>query len=61
MRGTRIEKEVEICATDLANKTKCMNANAKKWKKFLKTCLSTANTICGVKSKPSRLKPYGNP
>jgi hypothetical protein len=37
MRGTRIEKEVEICATNLANKTKCMSTNAKKWgKKFVK-------------------------
>jgi hypothetical protein len=25
MRGTRREKEVEICATNLANKTNCMN------------------------------------
>jgi hypothetical protein len=32
MRGTRIEKEVEICATNLANKTKCISTNAKKWK-----------------------------
>jgi hypothetical protein len=32
MRGTRIEKEVEICATNLANKTKCMSTGAKKWK-----------------------------
>jgi hypothetical protein len=31
MRGTRIEKEVEMCSTNLANKTKCMNTNAKKW------------------------------
>jgi hypothetical protein len=31
MRGTRIEKEVEICATNLANKTKCMSKNTKKW------------------------------
>jgi hypothetical protein len=28
MRGTRIEKEVEIYATNLANKTKCMSTNA---------------------------------
>jgi hypothetical protein len=33
MRGTRIEKEVEICATNLANKIKCVSTNAKKWKK----------------------------
>jgi hypothetical protein len=33
MRGTRIEKEVEICATNLTNKTKCMSTNAKKRKK----------------------------
>jgi hypothetical protein len=32
MRGTRIEKEVEICFTNLANKTKCMSTNTKKWK-----------------------------
>jgi hypothetical protein len=32
MRRTRREKEVEICATNLTNKTKCMSTNAKKWK-----------------------------
>jgi hypothetical protein len=38
-RGTRIEKEVEIYATNLANRTKCMSTNAKKLKtKFVKTC-----------------------
>jgi hypothetical protein len=26
MRGTRIEKKEEICATNLANKTKCMSS-----------------------------------
>jgi hypothetical protein len=30
MRGTRIEKEEEICATNLANKTKCISTNAKR-------------------------------
>jgi hypothetical protein len=34
MHGTEIEKEVEICATNLANKTKCMSTKAKKWKYF---------------------------
>jgi hypothetical protein len=39
MHGTRIEKEGEVCATNLANKTKCMSTNAKKLgKKFVKTC-----------------------
>jgi hypothetical protein len=33
MRGTGIEKEVEIYATNITNKTKCMNASAKKWGK----------------------------
>jgi hypothetical protein len=33
MCGTRIEKEVEICATNLANKIKCMSTNAKIWGK----------------------------
>jgi hypothetical protein len=32
MRGTRIEKEVEIYATNLANKTKWISNNAEKWK-----------------------------
>jgi hypothetical protein len=36
MRGTRIEKEVEIYAANLANKTKCMSTNSKKWKDFVK-------------------------
>jgi hypothetical protein len=31
MRGIRIENEVEICATNLGNKTKRMSTNAKKW------------------------------
>jgi hypothetical protein len=39
MRGTRIEKEVEICATNLANKTKCTSTSAyKKWGKNGKKC-----------------------
>jgi hypothetical protein len=29
MRGTRTE--VEICATNLTNKIKCMSTNAMKW------------------------------
>jgi hypothetical protein len=33
MRGTKIEKEEEICATNLTNKTKSMSTNAKKWGK----------------------------
>jgi hypothetical protein len=31
MRGTELEKEVEICATDITNKTNCMSTNAMKW------------------------------
>jgi hypothetical protein len=42
MHGTIIEKEAEICATNLANKKKCMSTNAKKWKKFLK--IADSNT-----------------
>jgi hypothetical protein len=30
MRGTEIEKEVEICATNITNRTKCMTNNAMK-------------------------------
>jgi hypothetical protein len=33
MPGTIIEREVEICVTNLANKTKCMSTHATKWKK----------------------------
>jgi hypothetical protein len=61
MRGTRIEKEVEIYATNIANKTKCMGTNAKKGKQFVKTVVSTASAICGIEPKHSRPKPYGNP
>jgi hypothetical protein len=39
MSGTRIEKEVEIYATDLANKTKCMSTSTKKWKNVVNTFL----------------------
>jgi hypothetical protein len=31
MRATGIE-EVEICATNITNKTKCMGTHAKKWR-----------------------------
>jgi hypothetical protein len=34
MWGHRIENEVDIYATNLTSKTKCMNINAKKWKKM---------------------------
>jgi hypothetical protein len=34
MRGTGIEKEVEICATNITNKTKCKSIIAKKWKEI---------------------------
>jgi hypothetical protein len=30
MRGTGIEKEIGICATNLTNKTKCMSTKAMK-------------------------------
>jgi hypothetical protein len=54
LSGTRIEKELEIYATNLVNKAKCMSNNAqKKMEKFV----PTARDICGVK--PERLKPYG--
>jgi hypothetical protein len=32
MRGTGIEKDVEICTTNITNKPKCLSTNAKKWK-----------------------------
>jgi hypothetical protein len=36
MHGTGMEKEVEICATNITNKTKCKNIIAKKWNGFQK-------------------------
>jgi hypothetical protein len=60
MRGTGIEKEAEICATNITNKTKCMSTHAKKWGNFVKTCSNTSSAICGVKPEHSRLKLYGN-
>ena len=30
MQGTRIEKEADIYATNLANRTKCISSNAQK-------------------------------
>jgi hypothetical protein len=38
MRGTRTEKEVEMYATNLANKTICTSTNTKKLENFVKTC-----------------------
>jgi hypothetical protein len=62
MRGTRMEKKVEICATNLTNKIKCMSSNANKWVRILwRHVVSTTSVICGVKPEHSRLKPYGNP
>jgi hypothetical protein len=34
MRGTGIEKAVEICATNITNKTECTSTHAKKWENF---------------------------
>jgi hypothetical protein len=34
MRGTGMEKEVEICATIITYKTKYKSITAKKWKNF---------------------------
>jgi hypothetical protein len=45
MRGTRIENEVEICATDLANKTKFMSINAKNWKTICEDMSKSKNPV----------------
>jgi mannitol/fructose-specific phosphotransferase system IIA component len=45
MRGTGIEKEVEICATNITNKTKCMSTTAKKLKKIVLWNNNTAAQI----------------
>jgi hypothetical protein len=57
MRGTKMEKEVQIYATNLANKTKC-NSNNEKMEKIGKTC---SFYRWRVKPEHLRLKSYGNP
>jgi hypothetical protein len=37
MRGTKIDKGIEICATNITNKTKSMSTTVKRWKTILKT------------------------
>jgi hypothetical protein len=41
MHGTKIEKEVELCATNLAKKkkTNCMNTSANKLGKIVYICI----------------------
>jgi hypothetical protein len=60
MRWAGIEEEVDIYATNLTNKTKCMSTRAKKLKKNVKTCSNITSAICAVKPEYSRLKLYGN-
>jgi citrate synthase len=59
MSGTGMENEVEICATNITNKTKCKSIIEKKWKKTVRHVVSTTSAICGVKPEHSRLKIYG--
>jgi hypothetical protein len=40
MRGTRIEKEEDICDTNLTNKTEKMSNNAMKWKTICEDIIS---------------------
>jgi hypothetical protein len=49
MCGTGIEKEVEICATNITNKTKRMSTNVTKWGKNCEDVISATSAICGVK------------
>jgi hypothetical protein len=53
MRGTRIENEVEICATNLANKTKCMYTNAKTGAPvvvYVPRCVQNGSESLGLKA-----------
>jgi hypothetical protein len=45
MRGTGMEKEVEICATEITDKTKCKSTIAKKWKNLLRHVVSTTRHL----------------
>jgi hypothetical protein len=48
MWGTGIEKEVEICATIVTNKTKCMSTSVMKWGENCDD-VSITSAICGAK------------
>jgi hypothetical protein len=49
MRGTRTEKEVDICATNLTNKIKCITTNARKrGKELWRHIVCTTSSICGI-------------
>jgi hypothetical protein len=50
MRGTGIEKEVEICARDVTNKTKCLSTNAKKVKKNCEHFFIVGRKYCKYKN-----------
>jgi hypothetical protein len=51
IRGTRIEREAEIYATNLANKTECMNTKAQKkiWKNLIRHIVPTDSATWGRK------------
>jgi hypothetical protein len=55
MRGNRIENEVEICATNLASKTKCMSTNAKKYRTMGKVQKSS-NSVCVIHRRQNPLE-----
>jgi hypothetical protein len=48
MRRTRIEKEVEICATNLTNKTKFMSTNTKNGEKLTKPISQSSLDIFSI-------------
>jgi hypothetical protein len=56
MCGIRIENEVEICSTNLANKTKCMSTNKNKWKKKKTSLRHPSHMGCFEKFKQDNLK-----
>jgi hypothetical protein len=51
MCGTWIEKEVEICATNITNTTKGWAPMQWNGEKIVKTVVSTTSTICRVSPK----------
>jgi hypothetical protein len=59
MRGTGIKKEVEICATNITNKTKCLSTNAMKLGgKSVKTCSIYQNPVilCAIHHRRNPMK-----
>jgi hypothetical protein len=55
MRGTRIKHEVEIFATNVTNKTKCMSTNARKCR-TMGEVQKSSNSVCVIHRRQNPLE-----